>query len=337
MAEPTLELTAADAAAVTELCRYLGGLPLALELAAARAAVLPPAELLTRVRTSSEPIGPARRDAPARQRTLQATIDWSYDLLEPAERALFARLALFAGTFTADGAAAVCADLDISVLDGRAAVLDHGLIHREPARCGGRLAMLEPIRDYARERLQHDRACGDAAHRYAEHYATFAEHAQTGLDSSAQLEWLVRLDDEQANLRAVLHGATSQPQLDLALRIAAALTHYWHIRDLSAESETGSHKRSTNPPAIQRSAPGRSTPSARPPRRSGNGHRPRSRSESAWRDVPITGTRGSQLGAKPSSRGPCGAQGTYPRPLPTQQALARWPPRMPTSGPARWS
>ena len=229
------ELTSANRDAVADLCRYLGGLPLALELAAARATVLSPATILERLRTSTEPLGPARRDAPERHRTMRATIDWTYQLLTPSEQAVFARLDVFVGGFTVDAAEAVCADLDHDIVDEMAVLIDHGLVHRAPASHSPRLAMLEPIRDYASERLSPDAARDQAMLRHSAHYAQFAETAETGLKTSDQLQWLDRLDDEQANLRAVLPRATAQPNLDSALRIASALTVYWSLRDLPTE------------------------------------------------------------------------------------------------------
>jgi predicted ATPase/DNA-binding SARP family transcriptional activator len=235
-ADPSLSLTAQDGAAVRELCRYLGGLPLAVELAAARTAVLSPSAILERLRAAGEPMGPARRDAPARQRTLEATIDWSYELIAPGERAVFTRLAVFHAGFTVESAEAVCGDLDVPIADALAGLLDHGLIHRAPAAArGGRLGMLEPIRRYALDRLRADPSYDDVLARRGKHFAAFAAAAEAGLLGRHQPEWLDHVDDEQANLRAVLQGATSARQVENALRIAGALTRYWHVRDLSRE------------------------------------------------------------------------------------------------------
>lgn len=235
-ADPGFASTATDdAAAIRELCRYLGGLPLALELAAARTAVLSPAAILERLRTADEPLGPARRDAPARHRTLRATIEWSCRLISPREQAVFTTLAVFTSGFTVETAEAVCGTTGASVPDALSALLDHGLIHRVPARHGVRLGMLEPIRRYALECLRADPNYDDVIARYAEHLASFATDAQAGLESHAQLEWLDRVDDEQANLRAFLQVANSKRQLDSALQIAGALIRYCHVRDLAAE------------------------------------------------------------------------------------------------------
>jgi predicted ATPase/DNA-binding SARP family transcriptional activator len=237
-ADPAFTATDSEAGAISELCRYLGGLPLALELAAARTAVLSPTAILERLRSADESLGPARRDAPARQRTLRATIDWSFQLIAPTEQTVFTTLAAFTSGFTVESAEAVCDTAGESVADALAALLDHGLLHRVPARRGFRLGMLEPIRRYALDRLRADPRYEDVIIRHVEHLAGFASQAQAGLESDSQLEWLDRVDDEQANLRAVLHGANSEPQLDGALRIAGALTRYWHVRDLACELAT---------------------------------------------------------------------------------------------------
>ena len=167
-------------------------------------------------------MGPGRRDAPERQQTLQATIEWSFNLLTNDQQRLFAVLGLFVGAFTADGAQAVCDDAVPDVLDGLATLLDHSLLQRAHPPRGPRLSMLEPIREFALQRLRAD----DALHRsalirYAEYYAKLAEAAEAQLKGRDQLQCLEQLGDELPNLRAVMTGARSQPQLDLALRIAS--------------------------------------------------------------------------------------------------------------------
>jgi predicted ATPase/DNA-binding SARP family transcriptional activator len=234
-ADPGFAVADADAGSVSELCRYLGGLPLAVELAAARASLLSPTEILERVRRSADSLGPGRRDAPERHRTLQATIDWTLDSLTAGERRLFAVAGLFVGGFTIEAVEAVFPEQDQSVVDGLSTLLDHGLIQRAPARGRSRFAMLEPIRDVALQRLREDSRYNDAASRYAEYYARLAELSDAALRGPGQLECFDQLHDELGNLRAVMGGAASQPQLDTALRIAYALTMYWSISDLQPE------------------------------------------------------------------------------------------------------
>ena len=235
-ADPDFELTTNVCESVAELCRYLAGLPLALELAAARTRVLTPDQILDRLRTLAAPFGPGRRDAPERHRTLQATIDWSLNLLTPDQQRLFAVLGLFVGGFTVDALQAVCGDAVSDVLDALAALLDHSLVQRTPARRGPRLAMLEPIREYALRHLRADASLHRSALvRHAQYYAAFAECATDGLHSDRQLEHLDEFDDELGNLRAVLTRANSQPGLDLALRVTCALGRFWILRDLVSE------------------------------------------------------------------------------------------------------
>ena len=235
VANPDLEWTPAEAAATIELCRYLAGLPLALELAAARAPVLPPTEILDRVRDSLRVLGPGRRDAPERHRTMQAAIDWSVSLLASFERTLFARLSLFVGGFTVEAAEAVCVDLDGQVLDGLSTLLDHGLLQRRASRERARLWMLEPIRDYAVECLRRGGDYRRVLVARAAYYTALAGYALEQLKKGDHLRCFGHLDDERSNLLAVLHTAESQPEIDMALQIANALTDYWYHSDLVPE------------------------------------------------------------------------------------------------------
>lgn len=164
-ADPSFELTPDGITATAELCRYLGGLPLAIELAAARTRVLAPTEILARLGTASDPLGRGRRDAPARHRTLQATIDWSFNLLGRDEQGLFTAAGLFASGFAVDAAEAVCSEMMEDVVDGLATLIDHGLVQRVSARRGTRLSMLGPIREFALQRLRRASWHGSVASR----------------------------------------------------------------------------------------------------------------------------------------------------------------------------
>ncbi|MBV9415581.1 MAG: hypothetical protein JO363_11440, partial [Solirubrobacterales bacterium] len=165
---------------------------------------------------------------------IQATIDWSLNLLAAGERRLFVRLGVFVGGFTIEAAEAVCEDLDQNIVDGLAILLDHGLIYRQPSG-QTRLGMLEPIRDYAQGRLDTDPERERALRRHAEHYARLAEAADAELTSGDQLRGLEWLDEDHANIRAALDRASAQPEIDTALRIAYALDDYFFIRGLVAE------------------------------------------------------------------------------------------------------
>ena len=236
-ADPSFRPTSDAVRPIAELCRYLGGLPLALELAAARARVLAPDQILDRLRTLATPLGPGRRDAPERHRSLQKTIDWSLDLLTADQQKLFAVLGVFVGGFTVDGAQAVCGR------SGARCARWGGHVARPqpdpaevPARRGSRLGMLEPIREAALRRLRADDSLDKSALvRHAEFYADLAESAANGLHGDRQLERLDELQDELGNVRAVLAAASAQPQLDLALRVASAPTRFWAMRDLGSE------------------------------------------------------------------------------------------------------
>ncbi|HEY2201231.1 MAG TPA: BTAD domain-containing putative transcriptional regulator, partial [Solirubrobacteraceae bacterium] len=234
-ANPKREFESSELVAVAQLCSYLGGLPLALELAAASMALLSPGEILERLRSSSRPFGPAPRDSPERQQTIRATIDWSLNLLAENEQRLFGRLGAFAGGFTIDAAEAVCPEGDESVIDGLAILLDHGLIYRRASGPESRLALLEPIRDYARERLGADPGREHAFRRYAEHYATLAERAGAELVRGDPIRCLERLDKDLPNIRAVLQRTARQPDIDTALRMVSAMDDYFFMRGLVAE------------------------------------------------------------------------------------------------------
>ena len=165
---PDFALTPNNADAVSEICRRLDGLPLAIELAAARVKILPPRELLARIERPLEVLTGGARDLPERQQTLRQAIKWSYDLLAPPEQKLFRRLSVFAGGFTLEGAEAVCdtcEDLGVAVLDGVASLVDNSLlVPRGSDDDRPRFVMLETFREYGRERLleQADTASSDA-------------------------------------------------------------------------------------------------------------------------------------------------------------------------------
>ena len=210
---PDFALTAANAPAVAELCRRLDGLPLAIELAAARCNVLPPTALLARLERRLPLPGPGAEDAPERHRTLPAAIGWSYEPLSPEEQALFRRLGVFAGGWTLAAAEAVCAgeERGLDPLDGLLALLDRSLIHgsgdddREP-----RFEMLKILREYALEQLDAAGELEETRRRHAMYYAELAERAAPELFGPRRAAWLDRLDREDDNLRAALGWATER-------------------------------------------------------------------------------------------------------------------------------
>jgi predicted ATPase/class 3 adenylate cyclase len=232
--KPDFTLTEATAPDVAAICRRLDGLPLAIELAAARVRVLPPGQLLARLDQRLKLLTGGNRDLPARQQTLRAAIEWSHDLLDSDEQALFARLAVFAGGCTFEAAEAVCGesgDLALDVFDGLDSLTQKSLLRPEDGVDGEpRLTMLETIREYGLERLD---ATGDAdtVHRaHAEYFLTLAETAEPQLTSSDQVAWLNRLGAEHDNFRSALGWLEQGGGAETRLRIAAALWRFWWMR-----------------------------------------------------------------------------------------------------------
>lgn len=222
---------AGDAAAIAAICRRLDGLPLAIELAAARTRLFAPAALLARLDRRLALLTDGSRDLPARQRTLRGAIDWSFDLLDPEARALFARLAVFHGGCTLDAAEAVCGGAPaLDVLGGLATLAEQSLLRRAPGTGGEpRLLMLETIREYAAERLVAGEEEDATRRRHAEHYFALAERTAPLLLGPEVASWLARLEEEHDNLRAALGWAVERGEASLALRLGAALHQFWFM------------------------------------------------------------------------------------------------------------
>lgn len=225
--DPAFRLTDANAGDVAAICAGVDGLPLAIELVAARVALLSTAAILARLNHRLTLLTDGPRDLPERQQTLRRTIDWSYDLLEPAEQLLFARLAVFTGGFCLAAAEAVI-DLDgAAVLDGVTGLADKNLLRQEVRADGERYAdFFEMIREYALERLV---ASGEEERiraRHARYYLALAEQ-----DSD-----LDRLGIEHNNLRGALEWHVQRDDADAGLRLVAALWKFWHIRSHHTEA-----------------------------------------------------------------------------------------------------
>jgi len=235
---PDFDLTVANAPAVAAICRRLDGLPLAIELAASRIALLPPQALLARLERRLSLLIDGAHDLPERQRTLRAAIAWSYDLLDADERTLFTRLGIFVGDCTLEAAEAVCGaagDRQDAVLDGLASLMDKSLLRMEVAGHGEpRFGMLETIREYAVERLV---ASGneEESRRHAEYYLALAEAAEPELTGPTQGMWLEQLEDEGDNLRAALRWARESGESETGLRLAGALWRFWYARGYQRE------------------------------------------------------------------------------------------------------
>jgi predicted ATPase/class 3 adenylate cyclase/DNA-binding CsgD family transcriptional regulator len=233
------QLTPSNAAAVTEICERLDGIPLALELAAAWVHVLSPTQLATRLSDCLRLLAPSRRTGPSRQQTLSATIQWSYDLLSLLERRLLARLSVFAGRFSLEAVEGVCSGDGISVSEVFRLLnrlVDQSLVVAEPAQGDSvRHRLLETIRQYARERLN-DECDGRAIFvRHAGFYLAFAEQADAELRGPHQRDWLERIDSEHDNMRAALRWFGSTEQSENRLRLAIALTRFWRTRGYLTE------------------------------------------------------------------------------------------------------
>jgi predicted ATPase/transcriptional regulator with XRE-family HTH domain len=241
---PGFGLTDLNAADVCRICSDLDGLPLAIELVAARCRYLTPAELLARLGDRLALLTDGPRDLPAHQRTLRGTIDWSYNLLSPQEQVLFARLAVFIGGCSLPAAERVAnavgrdarPDLPLPVLDGLAGLADKNLLRYEERIDGQQYAvLLATIREYALERLADSGEEAEVRDRYAAYCLELAETSSGHLGADQQEKWLDRMDAEHHNLCAALSWYVERGEVDLGLRMLAALWTFWHIRFRQAD------------------------------------------------------------------------------------------------------
>jgi predicted ATPase/DNA-binding SARP family transcriptional activator len=232
-ANPTFVLTEQNAAAVAELCVRLDGLPLAIELAAARSKLLPPVALLARLGSRLELLTGGRRDAPRHQQTLRMTLDWSYDLLDADAQRLFAQLGVFAGGCTLASAESVCR-VEGSVLEGLAALVDESLVTQRESD-EPRFTLLQLVRDYALERLSGSADNDETRRRHLEHFVALADEAEVGLAGSDQARWLAHIEGEHDNLRAALAYALETDDSSSALRLVVGVRRFWQIHGYLAE------------------------------------------------------------------------------------------------------
>jgi predicted ATPase len=230
-----------NAAAIAEICRRLDGLPLALELAAARINVFSPHAMLARLERRLALLVCGPRDLPARQQTLRQAIAWSYDLLSREEQTVYRRLAVFAGGCTLDAAETVGGGAStegasgMDVLAMMVSLVDKNLVRRIETSEEPRFAMLETIREYALERLGETDEAHPLRLRHAEYYLALAEEAEPGLIGTTQASWLDLLADEQDNFRAALRSLTIAGHVDEGLRLSAALRRFWRARGYISE------------------------------------------------------------------------------------------------------
>lgn len=233
--KPGFTLTSANAQPVVEICSRLDGLPLAIELAAARTRLFPPSTLLQRLSSSLTLLTGGAKDAPLRQQTLRNTIDWSYGLLTDAEQRLFARLSVFAGGWTYEAAAQACGpDADLDVLDGLTSLVEKSLVREEDVQTHSfeesRFHMLDTIREYAAEKLSESGDAGRARLNHATYFSSLAESAAVGFRGPDQKTWTDRMELELDNLRAALQWSARDGHNDIGLRIAADLGMFWKDR-----------------------------------------------------------------------------------------------------------
>ncbi|WP_051580237.1 BTAD domain-containing putative transcriptional regulator [Pseudonocardia acaciae] len=230
---PGFALDEHNAGAVADICRRLDGLPLALELAAARVRALGVAELAARIEDRFRLLATGNRDAPARQRTLRAMIDWSWELAPPVERRVLRRLAVHVDGFTLEAAEQVCAEDGVDVLDQLARLVDRSLVVAVVTADGSRYRLLRSVRAYCLERLAEAGELGLVRGRHLSYHLELAERAEPHLYTGDQRDWLRRLDAESANLRAALDQAGPTEE---ALRLVNALAWHWVLRGRFTEA-----------------------------------------------------------------------------------------------------
>jgi predicted ATPase/predicted Ser/Thr protein kinase len=231
--KPGFELTEENAASVAEICRRLDGLPLAIELAAARMKLLSPQAIASRLENRLQLLTGGARDLPSRHQTLRGTIDWSYELLDPAGKTLLARSAVFVDGFTFEAAEEVSlsGELDTeSLVDALAALVDESLLRqREPGDGEVRFEMLETIREYALFRLIERGELDEHRRRHAAYYVRLGEAAEPELVGRNQAAWVRRLSEEAGNIRAALAWSLDGGDLESGLRLTGALFRLWSI------------------------------------------------------------------------------------------------------------
>ncbi len=235
--KPDFRITNDNAPAVAEICARLDGLPLAIELAAARVKLLPVAAMLARLEHSLAMLSGGARDLPERQRTLRGAIAWSHDLLAPVTRRLFEHLAVFVGGASLDEIEAVCGpddDLGIDILEGVGALVDQSLLRQREADGDARFQMLVTIRDFARERLEGSGDLVDLARRHAAAYLALAERNAAELTGANSGRGLDRMALDHDNLRAAMEWALAH-DASMAMRLGFAMWRFWHMRGHLAE------------------------------------------------------------------------------------------------------
>lgn len=232
----SFSLTAENAATVASICRRLDGLPLAIELAAVRIKVLQPKALLQRLSSRLKTLTDGPRDLPERQRTLRDTIEWSYRLLTAQEQRLFTCMSVFVAGSNLEALEAVCHDeTDLDLLEEASGLVEKSLVVQEQQSLEPRFSMLETIREFAVEKLERSGQAAKRRQMHADYYLELAEAANVGRIGPRQMDWLERLDLEQANHRAALTWLIENQKTAEALRMASSLRWFWDLRGQFSE------------------------------------------------------------------------------------------------------
>jgi predicted ATPase/DNA-binding NarL/FixJ family response regulator len=229
--DPIFSLSPQNALTVAEICRRLEGIPLAIELAAARVGTLSLEQISERLETSLELLTRGGRTATPRQRTLRGALDWSHELLSEGEKKLFKGLSVFAGGWTLEAAEAVASGEgnEHEILDLLSGLVEKSLVVAESAKGGGvRYRLLEPVRQYAQEKLEEDSESEEVRRRHGGYFFALAEEAEPRLQGPEDAEWLEGLEEEHDNMRAALSWALERGEVELALRLGGALGSFWH-------------------------------------------------------------------------------------------------------------
>jgi non-specific serine/threonine protein kinase len=241
---PAFTVTAQNAQAIARTCHQLDGIPLAIELAAARVKVLSADQIATRLDDRFRLLVDGSRTALPRHQTLRATMDWSYGLLSDQEQWVLRRLAIFAGGWTLEASEAVCAGGGIEatdILNALTSLVDKSLVIAETQAGEARYRLLETVRQYAGDRLVESNEVVDLRRRHRDWYVALAERGEAELRGATQVAWLARLEKEHDNLRTALDCSKAEGDAEAWLRLAAALLGFWHMRGYLDEGREWLH------------------------------------------------------------------------------------------------
>lgn len=235
----TFQINADNIVTISQICKQLDGLPLAIELAAARIKLLPLRALLSRLDNRLDMLSSGARDLPERQQTIRNTIAWSYDLLTDDEKSLFARLSVFRGGRSLEACEIVCADgLNINVFDGLTSLIDKNLlVQREDNLSEPRFWMMETIQEFAFEQLAFSNECDVILGKHASYFMHLAEQAMPELLKAQQVQWIEKIENEHNNIRSALRRSLDGAEPELGMRIVIAMCEFWYMMMHHLEAE----------------------------------------------------------------------------------------------------